>query len=265
MAVSPIVVQGICDLKMQEPYYTITIEPVRVAKILSIAVIGVVVLSVIGQSLKYSGWLVRGVDEFYVDAENNIPTYFASFLLLLSAFLLALVAAWKSRLRDRFCRHWAVLAGLLLLLSIDETASLHERLSRPIRALLDVDGWFYYAWVIPGFIFVLLFALSYLKFFFYLPKAFKGLFWGAGLLYIAGALGVELIGGQYADLYGRDNFTYSLIATVEETLEFSGSTLLIYALLQYLARHVPAVHLQVQEYDAVKVRDQVASPTFRAP
>lgn len=247
---------------MKESQYTITTEPARVAKVLAMITVGLVLLSVLGQGLKFFGGVNRGVDEFYVDAENNIPTYFASFLLLCAACLLLLIATWKGRMRDRFFWHWVLLSGLMLLLSIDEMASLHERLNRPLRTLLNVEGWFYYAWVIPGFVCVLLFALSYLSFLRHLPKPFQRLFLLAGTLYCAGVLGVELLGGHYTVLYGRNNFTYSLIATVEEALELSGSTLLIFTLLRYLHAYVPAIRLQVRARRSREVTDSVPSSTF---
>ena len=215
-----------------------TISPAKVAKVLW-AVAGVLLLlSIAGQFAKYflgKRHLFGLIEEFNVDEENNIPTYFATVLLLLSASLLALIASAKAKTGDSFTRHWMVLSGIFLFLSIDEAASLHERLMSPIRDLLGVGGWLRFAWVIPGMIFVAVFALSYLKFLFHLPKRPRLLFVLAGCLYVDGAIGLEMIGGHHAEFYRVKSFTYGVITTIEEGLEMSGIIVFIYALLVYIS------------------------------
>ena len=57
----------------------------------------------------------------------------------------------------------------------------------------------------------------------------------AATLYIGGAIGVELIGGRFAELHGKRNLTYHLLTTVEESLEMGGVILFIWALLVFIA------------------------------
>ena len=115
-----------------------------------------------------------------------------------------------------------------------------------MRALLDAGGWLHYAWVVPGFFFMLLFVLVYLRFFWHLNPPFKALFWVSGLLYVGGAMGMELLGGYQADFYGTDTPAYVLIVTTEETLEMSGIVVFLYTLLKYLSRVTPDVHLCIK-------------------
>jgi len=96
-------------------------------------------------------------------------------------------------------------------------------------------GIFYFAWVIPGIALVLVLGLFFLRFLLSLPATTRRRFLIAATLYLGGALGVELIGGQYAELHGFESFTYSMIATVEESLEMAGLILFIRALLKYCA------------------------------
>ena len=61
----------------------------------------------------------------------------------------------------------------------------------------------------------------------------------AGLIYVLGAVVVEMLGGDYLyltnDLPTRVNdFRYAFITTVEESLEMLGIVLFIYTLLSYL-------------------------------
>jgi glycosyltransferase involved in cell wall biosynthesis len=55
----------------------------------------------------------------------------------------------------------------------------------------------------------------------------------AGLIYVTGAIGIELIGGRYSELYGY-NVTYFVITTLEELLEMVGVVVFIYALTSYI-------------------------------
>jgi hypothetical protein len=57
----------------------------------------------------------------------------------------------------------------------------------------------------------------------------------AATFYIGGAIGVELIGSRHAELHGYENWAYSMIATLEESLEMAGLIVFIWALLKYCA------------------------------
>jgi hypothetical protein len=52
-----------------------------------------------------------------------------------------------------------------------------------------------------------------------------------------------LIEGRYHEIHGHQNFTYSLIATFEESLEMAG-IILIYALMQYIVDYCPGVRIE---------------------
>ena len=68
----------------------------------------------------------------------------------------------------------------------------------------------------------------------YLPKPVRHSFIVAAILYLGGAIGFELISGKYAELYGMDNWIYSMILiTIEESLEIAGIIFFIRALLKY--------------------------------
>jgi hypothetical protein len=183
---------------------------------------------------------------FNVNTENSIPTWYSSILLFVASGLLALIATAKKQVRDRYTRHWQFLALLFLLLSLDEAASLHEAFDRALHVGFDSSGLLYYAWVIPGMIFVGLVGLAYFKFLKALPAATRWLFILAGMLYVGGAIGVEILGGSHAEVYGRYTLTYSLFTAVEEALEMSGIVLFIYALLTYFQATIGTVEVRVQ-------------------
>lgn len=170
---------------------------------------------------------------FDFDREDNIPTLFSSLLLLASAVLLMSISFIHNRLRNPWLP-WFGLACIFLFLSFDEIASFHERLTMPVRSVMDVSGIFYFAWVIP-YMFILLFLLAvYSRFLISLPKRFMSLFILSGGVYISGAIGLELLGGLHASSFGVAGLQYSVIYTFEELLEMLGVMLFIYSLLSYI-------------------------------
>jgi hypothetical protein len=232
---------------------TLVFTPRSSAQVLRGLLVVIAVLATLSLLGQYSA-LVLGherllgfVPEFGLDYENNIPTYFTA-LLLLSAALLAWGANRLARVRrDPFARHWAVLGGILAYISVDEIASLHERLIPPLRHALGADGIFYFAWVIPGIVLLLLFLIAYARFFWALERRWKRLFAAAGTIYVAGGLGMELVGGGYVSQYGQATLAYALISTVEEVLEMVGLAVLIYALLEYMRAHLSSIRISLNE------------------
>jgi hypothetical protein len=72
-----------------------------------------------------------------MDAEANLPTWFNSALLLSCAGLALVIGSLKRQERDRYGWHWLGLSVFLLLLSIDETAAIHEKINVVLRERID--------------------------------------------------------------------------------------------------------------------------------
>lgn len=165
-----------------------------------------------------------------VDAEASIPTWYAQSLLLVAAGLIFVIA--KTTTKDK--KYWYTLAGIMLFVSIDEGASIHELLIAPTRELLSISsGPLYYAWVV---IYGLLFAcigLFFVRFFMRLPHRTRLLFAVALVTFLAGALGMEVIGGFVISQLDGPWQLYAVVVGIEELLEMLGVALFIYALLQY--------------------------------
>jgi len=104
-----------------------------------------------------------------------------------------------------------------------------------IKSYIDLSGIFYFSWVIIGIPLVLLFIFLYRKFVIDIPIKNRFQFILSGILFLSGALGMELIDGWYlASIDGTANFTYMMMTTLEETLEMLGSAFFIYSLLIYI-------------------------------
>jgi hypothetical protein len=60
-----------------------------------------------------------------------------------------------------------------------------------------------------------------------------------------GALGMEMVDGYYASLYGDNNFVYVVLTTIEEFFEMVGIAVFIYALLSYISTHMKGFALSI--------------------
>ncbi len=133
---------------------------------------------------------------------------------------------------------------IFVFLFYDELISIHEGLIEPLQAAWNTTGFLRYAWVIPYGLFVVVLALVYSRFLLRLPGDTRRYFLLAGLLYVTGALGVELLGGQQATLQGKD-LTFEILVMIEEILEMVGVLVFIHALLAYIKTHLGGIRLLI--------------------
>jgi hypothetical protein len=194
---------------------------------------------------------------FDVNSEANVPTWFSSLLLSGDALLAGLVAGLVRRAGGRDARHWAGLAALLSLMSLDEAAALHERLRIPAAALLGgpSSGLLHFAWVLPGALLALVVGTAFLGFVARLPGATRRLVVAAGAVYLTAAVGLESASGMVLEAQG-DRAMYLLVSGAEEGLEMAGGVLLLYAFVRLLrlradpgGYHLSAVDLDVTDRD----------------
>ena len=186
----------------------------------------------------YSGRL------FDLNEESNIPTFYSAFNLAICSILLAVITCKKQRINSRYTNHWKFLSAFFLLLSVDEIAMIHELLS-VLRRPLNASGFLYFTWVIPAGLFVLIFTVTFSSFLKSLPKKIRNLFILAGIFYVGGAIGIEMISAYHAELHGENNLIYKVITTVEESLEMMGVLVFIYSLLFYLQNYLGSINLSV--------------------
>ena len=174
---------------------------------------------------------VTFVELFSLDSENTVPTWFSSTLLVACATFLAVIGVVKRRARAPYAWHWLGLAAIFVYLSVDEASSIHEHRGAP--GIGDTSGLLFFEWVILGIVAVVIVAFLFRRFILHLPRRTGVLFALAGVIYVTGALGFELIGGRHADLFGQDNTTYRVITSFEELIEMVGIALFISALYWY--------------------------------
>lgn len=164
---------------------------------------------------------------------SSFPTWWVTMLLLLGAGAALLnclvIPPHPSPLKGREQAggvYWAVLAGILLLLSINETIAFHSRLISRLKAALG-DAYQWWLWLIPVFVLLIVLAIVYRRFLAQAPRLFV-----VGLtVYLVGLVGVKLITESYV---GRD-VTYEGIHSIEEGAEMIGAALMLYAMTQKLS------------------------------
>jgi hypothetical protein len=219
------------------------VRPQRVLALL-LTMVGLLVgLHVLSQWLRFYGHEVfgrefEGHELFDLNWETSVPTWWQQSLLLVTSGLAALVGV-SSDTQDRWRRHWLVLAAVLLLMSIDEGVELHERLVEPVRDLLGVTGGiFWFAWVVPALVAVVVFAVAYVSFWRALPRCPRRWIAGGAVVFVAGAVGAEMI-DAVAFTGGTVTFGRTLLYAVEEGLEMLGAVAIAYAILVVLSTRTP--------------------------
>jgi hypothetical protein len=247
--------------------------------IVRIIIIAVLLITLAGLAARFAMYMwgqegyLEALRIFDVGEERSIPTWFESILFLLCSILLAVVAVAKKQRNDRYILHWSVLSIILLLLSLDEVASIHEAIGQQSERLLHSatgftpSGAIKFFWVVPGAIFVVIVLLAYLRFLANLPQTTRRMFLFAGALFVLGALGIEMLTAQVVSssgdiaswiasssggVVGQENASAiptilkGLQTSVEEMFEMLGLTAFVYALLAYIRSYVEEISVRVR-------------------
>jgi hypothetical protein len=184
------------------------------------------------------------VRQFDLNGEANIPAWYSSFLLLLCSVLLAMIASAKKISGDKYGFHWQAMSIIFLFLAIDETAQIHEMITVQVRnSGFRPSGIFYYSWVIPYGIAFIIFVVSFLRFLVHLPIKTRWLFIIAAAIYVAGALGMEMVAGFHRTLYWNKDIIHKMMTVAEECLEMTGTVVFIHALTSYMSLYVKDVQI----------------------
>ena len=216
---------------------SISIPPHRIVRVLWSIMLGLLVLGIahlaVIDSTTGAEWRSY-LNLLALDGEQTLPAWFSSMMMAGSA-LLCFVAGRSTRvLQPGNQRAWVALALVFLALSFDEAASVHERVGATIQSAFHLGGVLYFSWVVVAAPLLLLAAVGFAGFLRRLPSPFGARILVAGLVYVAGSFGCELIGAAIAS-GGARPFWFWVEVTVEEALEMAGLILFIGALLDYIA------------------------------
>jgi len=227
---------------MPRPVVTIPINARRAAGVLGV-IAALLVLADLGVIYVRMGLRLTTffqiTRQFDLDGEANVPAFFSTGLFFINSALLFLVSKVRSEGDEGFSRRcWLMLAVLFCFLGIDENISIHEMLVGMIHNRLgSTTGVFYFAWVIPYGLATALLAALLIPWFRKLDGRTRLLFAASAVVYVSGALGMEMIDGRYLEsVHGEENLTYQLMVALEETLEMGGLVLFAYSLMAFIQK-----------------------------
>jgi hypothetical protein len=171
---------------------------------------------------------------FFLDGEGNVPAIFSTCLFLINAAIFLIV--WKAACHAGDSQKiWLFLSSVFVFLALDESISIHERLIDPLREALDATGIFYYTWIIPYGIGVVLLSIFAIPVFWRMQKRIRFWFGLSAATYLFATIGIEMISGKYLVMMNEQkDIVWICMITLEESLEMVGLIILVHAQLLLL-------------------------------
>lgn len=172
---------------------------------------------------------------FSLEQEANLPTWFCGMGLLLCAVLLCLTAAGARAAGDKRAGSWGLLAGIFAFLSLDEVAALHERAIVVLHALPNNA---HMAGSLAALLVATVVVLRFWPFVNSLPASIRNQFLIAGTVFLAGAVGIDLLEAKVGDYLHHERL-HLLISPFEKMFQMVAITVFLGALMQYMAERTP--------------------------
>ena len=191
----------------------------------------------VSQALDQLSKVTKFLIKFDMGSEQTVAAWLSSVLMLLCGLLLLYIGGDKRLRGGAYTFHWLLLGVIFVGLSADESVAMHELVNKMARSYFDAGGIFFYAWIIPGMAFVGLVGITYLGFLSHLENVDRVRFILAGGVFVGGAVGLEMVEGVLADWYAEAGWPMEIAVHIEETMEFAGLLLFLYALLDHARRH----------------------------
>lgn len=173
----------------------------------------------------------------HLDFEKNLPTTFAFLLLLFAAALASLTTRNEAR-AGRSGRVWLFIAAAFAFVAFDEILGFHEAFGEFLHQ--RVDGLPFFTWIVPYGLAAGLVGLILLPWFFRLERSTRIGLGLSVLVFVSGALGMELLAsGYYEQRFDEPGaiertFFGDILSSIEETMELLGVALFNFTLLQRL-------------------------------
>lgn len=188
-------------------------------------------------------------EELNFGKEKNIPAIFSAGLLFIASVLLAITGSSKLKMRNKRM-FWFSLSFIFFFLGFDELLRIHEKIDLDMHVPARIEGIFHYSWVIPYGTALILMTAVIIRPLFELPKRTLYGFILAGILFVGGALGMEMFTGWYLV---QENITRRnldlipevfLMYTLEELLEMTGVSIFIFFILDFLKNYRRETHAE---------------------
>jgi hypothetical protein len=168
------------------------------------------------------------------DAEQSFTNWVSTMLLA----VLGVCLLWVSSIAQDLKKSWQVLGILVLAISCDEVAGVHERtgiLYRTLKSMgIQLNDMFYFGWTLPVLVVLPVAAILFYRFVSALPSRHRQRLSLSAIVYLTGAVGMELWESRVAAASSTDQALFHWITLVEEFLEMTGVLLGIRTVLLLL-------------------------------
>lgn len=188
---------------------------------------------------------LRDLRQISLNAEQNLASWYTALLMSAGALLAWLAARRETGTAASASRFWRLACVLLLLAAADETVSFHEVLTLFLPDVAALNPLFHFAWVVVALPLLLALGLWCLWLMRPLPRATRTGLLASAIVFLAGALGLEMIDGAILVTWGEDSLAYRIGYILEDTLEMAGAAIFIVVLLRHLRMQGSRIELHL--------------------
>ncbi|MEM9667854.1 MAG: hypothetical protein AAF950_02940 [Pseudomonadota bacterium] len=196
-------------------------------------------------------WSAWGLNNrFHMQGEATLPALYSGALIFLCAILLIRISR-SSSTEARLKRGYLMLGCIFAFLALDEWIALHELVGLELERNYEFGGIFYYSWVIPYAGLLLLMVAVLASWYIQLPNKERIRYTLAGVVYIAGVMGLEMLSASFIDRSSRSMeyemyaATLDIIIGFEETFEIVGMSLFALALFDVYTRYSGKLKIRI--------------------
>jgi hypothetical protein len=184
-----------------------------------------------------------------VDREASIPTWYATITLMACAVLLAVIARHAFQRGRPFPRHWAALAVIFGLLSLEEIIGLHSEATQRLRSLVSITEGIGYALALGAIALIglALVVIVFGRFYLHLPVRWRAWFTAGAVIYLIGVFASDAVGDYLITASGAPTLGYVVVQTVEEAFEMIGVLIFLVMLLEYIRTFVGRISYEVTD------------------
>lgn len=236
----------------------ISISPKKIFLLLLIFVGSITAANIAGQYYKdfaapQNPFILKAIEIIDFNSEkDNFVDWYQSSSLLFCAILLTIPAFKLEKVRRNDVHFWKILAWIFLYLSIEEAVNINNQIVFLVDYALNLHSYLYSNWLLTLLILVCLLFSVPLEALFRLPFKIIRLFICAGVIYVFGAVVLDMFGPTYFDLHnnqltGLQKYVDSMFITTEESFEMIGVAIFIYALLTYLKAEMENKQIENEE------------------
>jgi hypothetical protein len=207
------------------------------AKFISTVLTGIIGFLLIAHCIQAYFFLEGLMDYVYFldfDIERNLPTFYSVAAIEIAALLLLVIYIYHKKNQNNYQWAWLGLSILFAFLGLDEATKIHENAGDIISYTFEATGIFYFPWVLPYGIALIFLSVIYIPWLFSIPLSNRIEFIISAIVFLSGALGMEMLSAVYAEQTSLDSYEYIRTYTIEETLEMLGVLLFIRALIRYM-------------------------------